>query len=1101
MQRGIYPCVNKYCPFRFNCKLAQRNHVRSCSTPDKPVEFETTVEPKHNQIPFDSDSPSTTGDYLQSTGEESIINNRIINNTVGEEQQNTAINQTDPEEESIINNAVGEEQQNAAFDENSDPISPTAPQAQGEDDSIVRRQNACLSLSIGLYRLSRKAGIESIKGLIALLNDENLKIEDVRNSISSFHQCKRNVQSRLSSQMVSGGFVEHRVVDDADNECSIFTRNIVDVIREQVRYSNRSEIYLSVSEAVLDLEEDKKDIAINSHPIAAGLGRNGIDEIISAVQASSDLGHVWHSSTSSTPSCPGFVQLYSDKSHSTLRALSFTFYPVHAVLLNFKESVRRRLIVSGKTIVGYLPTKFLSCSSNNSHQSYIGLSRSFRIRLLHLGITKIIQPLHDSFFKGFDVETKDSVTLKLHSTPANYVADVPEAKDMTAVRHNTTGTRNCYRCVVLSSELSSITNSNLRLLKPMDALLKHYKELMIQSNRSTDTNKSRKFKIMAKQTLNDYSIEPYAPALSNGPLTLKHSFDPYQIFTFDTLHAIHLGLTKTQLILFHQRVKALTSRPTSVLNRCNHFLREVDQNFRVSGPKINFECSGKSPSLNGLFTDDGIIGMLEGKHYKQIETLLPFLGAICDRFIRSEGDYNSQVTHLFTTYVDMLHMIFRSGRERYWTYQDKSDLETHIKCFKYNAVKLFKPYQKSNMKLIKFHLLDHLMQDLETLGSVSIGSSNLFEFTHTLFKRLFNTTSKREIDGLRVTVERMQESLFMDNLIEGRADEHNKSTWDHSERKFAKSLCPSALNAMNNDASFVVSPFFTVSLKVLHYFIYGSNPSKYSNIQKKTISNLNEIQGLVGRDHMDILYKEIISVLKENCFDEKLGSIYIGFSKSFHIASILPPSLSSGVKLDDGSFHVHVKSSSKRYIHRIVSALNYRNSTGVRQNFIMLLNDSCEHTNADEQCLWFGKVKAIITISGIPNSSVKDRSRKLEFAFVQYLDPFYSRDDIDNELGCIRLRWERANEDVFDSNTSRVGKRNRMDPGQWLGLTPIQSVLGMLPLVPADRGIDCISFDGTRENGSTVPILYSSIPWYDQSFYVNRFLYLDHEQLYSFHSE
>ena len=136
---------------------------------------------------------------------------------------------------------------------------------------------------------------------------------------------KKNVQARLSSSIQRNGFVEQRIIDTDGNECSVYSRNIVEVLKEQIRYVLRSDIYTSVSEAVKDLKENREDIAVHSHPIAASLGRIGIEQIRSAVQSSHDHRHIWHDNTSTTPSFAGFVQFHSDKSHSTLKALSFTF--------------------------------------------------------------------------------------------------------------------------------------------------------------------------------------------------------------------------------------------------------------------------------------------------------------------------------------------------------------------------------------------------------------------------------------------------------------------------------------------------------------------------------------------------------------------------------------------------------------------------------------------------------------------------------------------------------------------------------------------------------------------------------------------------------
>lgn len=1117
----MYPCPNKNCKLTFSSKLARRNHFNACPTPDELEESSTERNIEVDQIdgPFHSRSASQfirdeikDGEFTTSNefdggnseiGEEQMDNCEVTTNN----QSNSNISNNETEAAGLCNTIhpvhsflpASDDIICSGSDSFQDDHEVDEDKGVQSDEEFRKRKKACLSLSVGIYRLSRKVGINSTKELIYLLNDESLRIEDIRNSISSFQKCKRNVENCLSTQIKSDGFNELRLVDDYRNECVLFTRNIIAVLKDQVSYARRSELYTTVEEAVFHSNESGIEIAVHSHPVAANLGKIGIKEIKSSIESSLNLDHVWYGASSTAPSCPGFLQLYSDKSHSTLRALSFVFYPIHIVLLNFSEDIRKRLIVSGKTIVGYLPTKFLTPESSSTNSRSPGLPRRCRIRLLHQAIREILKPVNESFYHGFEVETKDKIRLTMHATPANYVSDIPEAKDLTGVRHNITGTRNCFKCLVLSSNMSKVSSDEPRCLREMKKVIRKHHGYLSQAEQSEDAIEIKNFKELATRILSDYSVESYGPALSMGPLADRYIFDPYQMFTFDILHYIHLGMTRTKLLLFHQRIKALSSRSTALLSRCNDFLNEVDYNFRTTGVRVNFVSLGKSCSLNGLFSDEGIIGMLEGKHYKNIETFMPFIGAICDRFLNSQQNNSTlSVSKLFTIYIDMLHMIYRVGKDKYWTTRDIKQLETQIALYKVSTVNVFKSYQRSEMKLMKFHLLDHLVEDIKVLGSLSIGSSNIFEFTHVLFKRLYNTTSKRELDGLRVTVKRMEEHLFMDKWSECQENTLNSTTWDRSERTLQTMLCPSASKAKFSDLASISTPFVITTINLFTDFISFLERHKENiNISEKTINYLNEITELVGVENMPVLHREIMAVIRENNFTRNCKAITIGFSKSFYIASIIQPNNSNGIRFGDGTFHVHVKHSLKRYLYRIVSAKNYRNSKGIRQDSIMLLNRSCPHVENGIQCIWFAKVLAILRLSK-PNKCVaKDKETYMDYTFVQYLEPVPTSDKIDDEIGCIRIRWERATDNEGASFQSKKRKRNVLDPGKWFGLTPLESVLGMLPMVPADRDCDFSPFDDSGKKEKVSQLSYRSIPWYDQQFYINRFYYYDKDNIYN----
>lgn len=54
----------------------------------------------------------------------------------------------------------------------------------------------------------------------------------------------------------------------------------------------------------------------------------------------------------------GALQVFSAKSQISHAASFFNFCPLHATLLNLSERILRKSIISGASIVAYLPAKF-----------------------------------------------------------------------------------------------------------------------------------------------------------------------------------------------------------------------------------------------------------------------------------------------------------------------------------------------------------------------------------------------------------------------------------------------------------------------------------------------------------------------------------------------------------------------------------------------------------------------------------------------------------------------------------------------------------------------------------------------------------------------
>lgn len=79
-------------------------------------------------------------------------------------------------------------------------------------------------------------------------------------------------------------------------------------------------------------------------------------------------GVIQYNSTSSAPSFPHLVQLYSEQPHSSFRSTSFTLYHVHIDLLNLDEITRKRVISSDQTILNYVPVSNLT-NEKATHRS------------------------------------------------------------------------------------------------------------------------------------------------------------------------------------------------------------------------------------------------------------------------------------------------------------------------------------------------------------------------------------------------------------------------------------------------------------------------------------------------------------------------------------------------------------------------------------------------------------------------------------------------------------------------------------------------------------------------------------------------------------
>jgi len=153
-------------------------------------------------------------------------------------------------------------------------------------------------------------------------------------------------------------------------------------------------------------------------------------------------------------------------------------YPVHIVLLNAKPWFRRWLIDNGHTLVGFLPVEFQGEDggfdedddevdrdgtgnvvelddfiSHTSEQS----GRILKLEMLHKSMERLMQPLLRLVQSGFEVQDNSRHVWNCFPLLSSYCCDIPEAKDMSCVKHGTKGPAPCIRCMSKAEDFETLT--------------------------------------------------------------------------------------------------------------------------------------------------------------------------------------------------------------------------------------------------------------------------------------------------------------------------------------------------------------------------------------------------------------------------------------------------------------------------------------------------------------------------------------------------------------------------------------------------------------------------------------------------------------------
>lgn len=115
----------------------------------------------------------------------------------------------------------------------------------------------------------------------------------------------------------------------------------------------------------------------------------------------------------------------------------------------------------------------------------------------------------------------------------------------------------------------------------------------------------------------------------------------YSIFTFDPLHNFHLEILKPTkectikyLLLdrlrtnpdkFESQRRTLCSMWNTIMQACTSLLTAIQKDYYAPALHVGFSEKGTEFQVNGLFFAGRLRGMLEGKNWKNVDMVSPFV--------------------------------------------------------------------------------------------------------------------------------------------------------------------------------------------------------------------------------------------------------------------------------------------------------------------------------------------------------------------------------------------------------------------------------------------------------------------------------------------
>ena len=172
-------------------------------------------------------------------------------------------------------------------------------------------------------------------------------------------------------------------------------------------------------------------------------------------------------------------------------------------------------------------------------------------------------------------------------------------------------------------------------------------------------------------------------------------------------------------------------------------------------------------------------------------------------------------------------------------------------------------YHTSGLGTLKFHMLDHVVDDLADLSGIQFSDASFYEHSHVYFKEMYRSTSKRRTTVMSETVtgigERdallfwMDQNHVMSNLGRGLQDKAGPRSMDSKEHRMKRdAYTHDTLVLPRNGEIFTLQDVRDVWT------------SRTNTVDTDGLRHAHDLHNEIGTDAMRCLEREVLSYCEKN---------------------------------------------------------------------------------------------------------------------------------------------------------------------------------------------------------------------------------------------
>ena len=211
-----------------------------------------------------------------------------------------------------------------------------------ENEACPPSNRGVETVAVNLCMIERKCGKKAIEELITSMRRDDFNLNDFLRQMRNLDDCKNICQSTLTRSLSAFQF-EEKTDQTGDRKFStkIYVRNAAELLKRKIEHADNSCFYVRSVRKV-----DKDGQRRFSHFVETEFARRLEEEHCKKVKSHASLNVMWMKrEDTGRDSFVGFLQLYSDKSKTTLKRTGVSAYTIHMNMLNFSYEGWKREIL------------------------------------------------------------------------------------------------------------------------------------------------------------------------------------------------------------------------------------------------------------------------------------------------------------------------------------------------------------------------------------------------------------------------------------------------------------------------------------------------------------------------------------------------------------------------------------------------------------------------------------------------------------------------------------------------------------------------------------------------------------------------------------